>query len=111
MTVGRSLKGVGIGAGYFAPFQHLTVDTDARMRLKPLGEPGRDVEYQRDRRGFAAQLRLPPPAPLRGLHASGAPFESTGQDYLKTIEVVEAAYESAARSTVVRVDPARRRVP
>ncbi len=42
---------------------------------------------------------------------SGAPFESTGQDYLKTIEVVEAAYESAARSTVVRVDPARRRIP
>lgn len=111
MTVGRSLKGVGIGAGYFAPFQHLTVDTDARMRLKPLGEPGRDVEYQRDMRGFAGDCVYRLQRHFVDCMLSGAPFESTGQDYLKTIEVVEAAYESAARSTVVRVDPARRRVP
>ena len=33
---------------------------------------------------------------------SGREFESTGFDYLKTIDVVEAAYESARLNQVVR---------
>ena len=34
---------------------------------------------------------------------SGGEFESNGADYLKTVRVVEAAYESAARGDTVRV--------
>ena len=42
---------------------------------------------------------------------SGAPFESTGDDYLKTIDIVEAAYESAARQDVVRMESVRSAPP
>jgi predicted dehydrogenase len=34
---------------------------------------------------------------------SGAEFESSGFDYLKTIDAVEAAYESARLGQVVRL--------
>lgn len=85
---------------------HLTMDTESRMRLKPLGEPGRDVEYERDKRGFAGDCVYGLQRHFVDCMLSGAPFESTGHDYLKTTEVVEAAYESAARQEVVRMDDA-----
>jgi hypothetical protein len=34
---------------------------------------------------------------------SGGEFESNGADYLKTVKIVEAAYESSARGETVRV--------
>ena len=82
---------------------HLTMDAESRMRLKPLGEPAREVEYERDKRGFAGDCVYSLQRHFADGMLSGAPFESTGDDYLKTIEVVEAAYESAARQEVVRV--------
>jgi D-apiose dehydrogenase len=82
---------------------HLTMDTESRMRLKPLGEPGRDVEYARDRKGFAGDCVYRLQRHFVDCMRSGAPFESNGRDYLKTIAVVEAVYESAARSEAVRV--------
>jgi D-apiose dehydrogenase len=87
---------------------HLTMDTESRIRLKPLGEPARDVEYERDNRGFAGDCVYRLQRHFVDCMLSGAPFESTGHDYLKTIEVVEAAYESAARKEAVRVGSAER---
>lgn len=90
---------------------HLTMDTEGRMRLKPLGEPARDVDYQRDTRGFAGDCVYHLQRHFVDRMLSGAPFESTGEDYLKTIEIVEAAYESAARGEVVRVNVGRSAPP
>ena len=86
---------------------HLTMDTESRMRVKPLGEPGRDVEYERSRRGFAGDCVFALQRHFVDCMLSGAPFESTGRDYLKTIAVVDAAYESAAREQVVRLPSGR----
>jgi predicted dehydrogenase len=83
---------------------HLTMDTESRIRLKPLGEPGRDVDYERDARGFAGDCVYRLQRHFVDCMRSGAPFESTGDDYVKTIAVVEAAYESAARKQMVRID-------
>ena len=82
---------------------HLTMDTESRIRLKPLGEPARDVEYERDNRGFAGDCVYHLQRHFVECMLSGTPFESTGHDYLNTIAVVEAAYESAARKEAVRV--------
>ena len=81
---------------------HLTMDTEARMRLKPLGEPARDVEYLHERKGFAGDCVYHLQRHFTDCLLSGAPFESSGGDYLRTVEVVEAAYESAARGAVIR---------
>jgi predicted dehydrogenase len=81
------------------------------MRLKPLGEPARDVEYERARRGFAGDCVYRLQRHFVDCMLARAPFESTGEDYLKTIEIVEAAYESAARQEVVRVDGERSAPP
>jgi hypothetical protein len=35
---------------------------------------------------------------------SGREFESNGEDYLETIEVVDAVYASAERGQVIRLD-------
>lgn len=83
---------------------HLTMDTQSRMRLKPLGEPAREVEYERETRGFAGDCVHRLQRHFVDCMRSGAPFESSGDDYLKTIEVVEAAYESAATGEVIRLD-------
>jgi predicted dehydrogenase len=82
---------------------HLTMDTESHMRLKPLGAPAREVDYEREKRGFAGDCVYHLQRHFVNCMLSGTSFESTGLDYLKTIEVVEAAYESAARSEVVRV--------
>ena len=82
---------------------HLTMDTESRIRLKPLGQPGRDVDYARDKRGFAGDSVYRLQRHFVDCMRSGASFESTGDDYLKTVEVVEAAYESAAREQMVRM--------
>lgn len=91
-----------------ASLGHLTMDVDSRMRLKPLGEPARDVEYERDRKGFAGDSVYHLQRHFVECMLSGAPFESGGSDSLRTIAVVEAAYDSAARGAVIRLEPARR---
>ena len=44
---------------------HLTLDTDSTIRIKPLGQPGRDLDYPPDRHELRRRLRLLPAAALR----------------------------------------------
>ena len=81
---------------------HLTMDTTSTIRLKPLGEPARDFEYARANVNFAGDCVYFLQRHFVECMASGTDFESTGFDYLKTIAVVEAAYESAALKQTVR---------
>jgi predicted dehydrogenase len=82
---------------------HLAMDTESRIRVKALGEPAWDLEYVRERRNFAGDCVYNLQRHFTDCMLSGAEFESNGPDYLKTVEVVEAAYESARTSEVVRV--------
>jgi predicted dehydrogenase len=82
---------------------HLTMDTASTIRIKPLGEPARNLEYVRADVNFAGDCVYFLQRHFVDCMLSGDDFESTGLDYLKTIEVVEAAYESARLRQAVRV--------
>lgn len=82
---------------------HLTMDTNATLRFKPLGEAPREIAYPHERRGFAGDCVYALQRHFVDCMLSGAAFESTGEDYLKTLAVVDAVYESAARGEVVRL--------
>jgi predicted dehydrogenase len=81
---------------------HLTMDTSSTIRIKPLGEPARDLEYARANVNFAGDCVYFLQRHFVDCMVSGDEFESSGFDYLKTIEVVDAAYESATLKQVVR---------
>ncbi len=83
---------------------HLTMNTDSTIRIKPLGEPSRDVDYPRTNVNFAGDCVYFLQRHFVDCMLSGRDFESNGGDYLATIRVVEAAYESARLGQVVRLD-------
>ena len=83
---------------------HLTMATDSTIRVKPLGGAGRDWDYPRQNVNFAGDCVYFLQRHFVDGLLSGREFESNGLDYLKTIEAVEAAYASAERGQVVRLD-------
>ena len=82
---------------------HLTLDSEARLRLKRLGEPGCDVDYPHANVNFGGDCVYTLQRHFVDSMTSGADFEASGEDYLKTLAVVEAVYESAASGQVVRL--------
>jgi len=74
----------------------IRLDEEGTMAVHPLGESARDHAYAHDRRGFAGDcVHATLQHFVNGLCA-GAPFETEGRDYLKTLAVQEAVYASAA---------------
>jgi len=80
---------------------HLTLDTESNIRIKPLGESGHDVEYCRSNVNFAADCVYFLQRHFVDCMLSGRGFESSARDYLNTVRVAEAAYESSATGKVV----------
>jgi len=80
---------------------HLTMDTEANIRIKRLGEPGVDVDYPHENRNFAGDCVYATQRHFVDCFLSGAEFESSGDDYLRTLHVVEAIYKSAVERTSV----------
>lgn len=80
---------------------HLTMDHDSNIRMKMLGGPGRDVPYPRENKNFAGDCVYSLQRHFIDCMLTGREFESNGEDYLKTIGIVQAAYDSAMRSEVV----------
>jgi D-apiose dehydrogenase len=79
---------------------HLELDLDGNLTLKPLGEPSRPLKYCHGRQGFAGDCVYALQRHFVERMLEGAPFESTGEDYLKTLALVEACYRSAASGQV-----------
>jgi predicted dehydrogenase len=82
---------------------HLTLDTEANLRLKPLGQPGYDVDYPHADINFAGDCVYALQRHFVESMRDGAAFEANGEDYLKTLAVVDAVYESARTGEVVRL--------
>jgi predicted dehydrogenase len=82
---------------------HLTMDQESNIRIKVLGDAASDLDYQRDRTHFAGDCVYRLQRHFVDCMLSGQQFESHGQDYLESIKVVEAAYESAKNKDVVRL--------
>lgn len=82
---------------------HLELDTEGHLTLKPLGQPSRRLDYVHERRGFAGDCVYALQRHFTDRMLDGAPFESTGEDYLKTIALVEACYRSHHEGAAVRL--------
>ncbi|MBM3745996.1 MAG: Gfo/Idh/MocA family oxidoreductase [Acidobacteria bacterium] len=82
---------------------HLTMDTESNLRLKPLGQPGAEVDYERANVNFAGDCVYFLQRHFVNCMLSGGEFEAHGEDYLKTLRVVDAVYESAAAGQVVKL--------
>jgi D-apiose dehydrogenase len=71
---------------------HLTMDSESNIRVKKLGEPGWNLDYSREDRNFAGDCVYALQRHFVECMLSGREFESSGRDYLKTLEVVFSAY-------------------
>jgi D-apiose dehydrogenase len=80
---------------------HLTMDTDSNLHIKLLGEPARPVPYERSKTNFAGDCVYFLQRHFVDCMLSGNKFESNGDDYLKTIRIVQAVYDSAKTNSVV----------
>lgn len=82
---------------------HLTLDTESNIRMKLLGEAACDVHYARRNVNFAGDCVYALERHFVDCMLAGREFESNGEDYLKTLRVVDAVYDSAARALPVRI--------
>ena len=80
---------------------HLTLDTESNIRIKPLGQPGYDLDYPRRNVNFAGDCVYALERHFVDCMLSGQEFESSARDYLNTVRVAESAYESALANQVI----------
>jgi D-apiose dehydrogenase len=80
---------------------HLSMDTESNLYMKQLGQPQVKIEYEHSNNNFAGDCVYFLQRHFVDCMFNGKEFESNGDDYLKTEEVVEAVYESAASSKVI----------
>jgi D-apiose dehydrogenase len=82
---------------------HLELDLEGNLTLKPLGQPSRPHDYRHTREGFAGDSVYELQRHFVDRMLDGGPFESSGEDYLKSTALMEACYRSAATNQVVTV--------
>src|SRR5947207_3580633 len=58
---------------------HLTMDTESKIRVKPLGQSGFDVEYPHENVNFAGDCVYALQRHFVERMQSGVPFESSGE--------------------------------
>jgi len=80
---------------------HLELDLEGNLTLKLLGQPSRVLDYPHTREGFAGDCVYAIQRHFVDRMADGAPFENTGEDYLKSTALMEACYRSQSTGQVV----------
>jgi predicted dehydrogenase/kynurenine formamidase len=80
--------------------------SDGRLTLQPLGEKEHEHPYAHECRGFSGDCVYFTQRHFVERLASGLPFETSGSEYLKTLAVQEAVYESARLNSPVRLSAA-----
>ena len=73
----------------------LRLGLDGRLTLQKLGGPATDIAYTHERRGFAGDCVYATQRHFIDRVLDDQPFETSGADYLKTLEVQDAIYRSA----------------
>jgi predicted dehydrogenase len=76
---------------------------DGRITLKELGGEEKTMEYKHEHRGFAGDCCYLAQRHLADCLLTGAPCETSGGEYLKSMMVQEAVYESAAKRLPIEV--------
>jgi len=73
-----------------------------RLTLQALGKPETEIEYLFEKRGFAGDCVLATQRHFVDCLQERRAFETSGSEYLKSLAVVEAIYESAESRLPVR---------
>lgn len=82
---------------------HLLLDADGGLTLHPLGGIPEVVDYDLPEHGFAGDsVHATQRHFIRSLR-SGLPFESEAVDHLRCVEIIDAAYVSAATGEAITV--------
>jgi predicted dehydrogenase len=68
---------------------------DGRITIKKLGGEEQVVDYKHERRGFAGDCVFAIQRHFVDRMLDNRPFETSGEDYLKTLAVQEAVYQAA----------------
>lgn len=76
---------------------------DSRLTLQKLGEPEEELTYERADRNFAGDCCFFTQRHFVDCLLAGRPFETGGDDYLRTLAVQEAVYQSANTGSPVEV--------
>jgi predicted dehydrogenase len=83
----------------------LRLDHHSRLTLQRLGEPEKEILYERADRNFAGDCCYFTQRHFVDRMLDGKPFETSGEDYLRTLTVQEAVYQSAETGQPVEVKP------
>lgn len=75
---------------------------NGRLTLQKLGEEETDISYPLERRGFAGDCVLATQRHFVDCLRNEREFETSGTEYLKSLAVVEAIYQSATQKAPVR---------
>ena len=81
----------------------LRLSTDSRLTLQPLGRTEQELAYAREDRNFCGDCCYFTQRHFADRMLDGKPFETSGEDYLKTLAVQEAVYRSAETRSAVEV--------
>ena len=76
---------------------------DARLTIQKLGEPEREHPYPHENRNFCGDCCYTTQRHFIDRLLDGKPFETNGPDYLRTLTVQDAVYESAAKGAPIDV--------
>jgi predicted dehydrogenase len=76
---------------------------DGSMSIQPLGQPERPHRYAHSRRGFAGDCCHATQRHFVESLLAGEPFETSGQEYLKSLAIQEALYQSAQQRAPVEI--------
>lgn len=80
----------------------IRLDGAGRLFVKPLGEAEREHAYAWNDVGFAGDCVYATQRHFVACLRSGEPFETSGQDYLRSLAAVEAVYEADRLNRPVR---------
>lgn len=83
----------------------IRLEADGRLTVQPLGQPERPHPYGHQTRGFAGDCCYATQRHFVDRLIDGGPFETDTEDYLKTLAVQEAVYQSAQERMPVVVAP------
>jgi predicted dehydrogenase len=76
---------------------------DGRITIQQLGEKERPHDYHHEDRAFSGDCCYTTQRHFIDRMLDGKPFETNGHEYLKTLAVQEAVYESASKNIAVSV--------
>lgn len=82
---------------------HLTLDEAGEIRVQVLGQEAQKHSYQPSHEGFAGNCVHETQQHFVKSFLAGTPFESEAEDYLRSVQLVESAYQSAATQSVIQL--------